>query len=372
MENTLIKLDAPELQVIEKSKAEAIRAIFEPMVTMLQEFEDAYNSIVNASSKEITKELTNAAKRLRIDIGKVRIETEKVRKEQKEEYLRAGKAIDGVSNILKWAVTDKENRLKEIEDYFEIQEQERLEKLQSDRAAKLSKYVEDADERNLASMDDDVWNAYFATKKGEYEDRIDAERKAEAERKENERLDKLENSRRLEVGPYTQFNDKAPELRMMEEKDYQDFLTKLRKAKSDYDNEQARIRKENERIRKEQEEERKKVEAERRTRDEKERKEREAFEAKLKKEREERQKAEAEIRAKKEAEEVERKLGEEEKRKAELAPDKDKLLSFAARLEQIEIPKVDSNEADQILASAISAVTHTAKTIRNLVNERLK
>jgi len=372
MENTLIKLDAPELQVIEKSKAEAIRATFEPMVTMLQEFEDAYNSIVNASSKEITKELINAAKRLRLDIGKVRIEADKLRKEQKEEYLRAGKAIDAVNNILKWAVTDKENRLKEIEDYFEIQEQERLEKLQSDRAAKLSKYVEDADERNLASMDEDVWNAYYNQKKRDYEDRIKAERKAEEDRKENERLDKLEYDRRVEIAPYAQFIKKAPELRTMEQKDYDSLLLNLKKSKADYDNEQARIRKENERIKKEQEEQRKKIEAERRARDEKERKEREVFEAKLKKEREERQKAEAEIRAKKEAEEVERKQAEEEKRKAELAPDKDKLLSFAARLEQIEIPKVDSNEADQILASAISAIAHTAKTIRNLVNERLK
>ncbi|HUX57479.1 MAG TPA: hypothetical protein VMV77_10925 [Bacteroidales bacterium] len=154
---TLVKLDAPELQVIEKSKAEAIRATFEPMVAMLQEFETAYNSVITASKKEITEELINAAKRLRLDIGKVRIEAEKLRKEQKEEYLRAGKAIDAVNNILKWAVTDKENRLKEIEDYFEIQEQLRLEKLQNDRAEKLSKYIEDAHERNLASMDEDVW-----------------------------------------------------------------------------------------------------------------------------------------------------------------------------------------------------------------------
>ena len=61
----------------------------------------------------------------------------------------------------------------------------------------------------------------------------------------------------------------------------------------------------------------------------------------------------------------------EEKRKADLAPDKDKLLAFAIRLEQVEIPKVDSEEADEILTSAISAIAHTAKTIRNLVKERL-
>ena len=368
---TLVKLDAPELQVIEKSKAEAIRATFEPMVAMLQEFEDAYNSVITASKKEITEELTNAARRLRLDIGKVRIEAEKLRKEQKEEYLRAGKAIDAVNNILKWVVTDKENRLKEIEDYFEIQEQLRLEKLQNDRAEKLSKYVEDAGERNLASMDEDVWKAYFSTKKQEYEDRIAAEKKAEEERKENERLDKIENTRRLEVAPYSQFIKTRPELRTMDEKDYQSLMVGLKKAKAYYDDEQERIRKENERIKKEQEEERKKIEAERKARDEKQRKEREVFEAKLKKEREERQRAEAEIRAKKQAEEDARKKAEEEKFKAELASDKDKLLAFAARLEQIEIPEVDSDEANEILSTAVSAVINISKTIRNLVKERL-
>jgi len=348
---TLVKLDAPELQVIEKSKAEAIRATFEPMVSMLQEFEDAYNSIITTSKKEITEELTNAARRLRLDIGKVRIEAEKLRKEQKEEYLRAGKAIDAVNNILKWAVTDKENRLKKIEDYFEIQEQLRLEKLQADRAEKLSKYVEDAGERNLASMDEDVWKAYFSTKKQEYEDRIAAEKKAEEERRENEKLDRIEYDRKLLIGPYItfievfdKFKKENPDvtIRTMDENKYQELLASLKKAKADYDAEQERIRKENERIKKEQEE----------------------FKAKL-------QKAEAEIKAKQQAEEDARQKAEQEKRKAEMAPDKDKLLAFAARLEKTEIPEVDSEEADKILAPAISAIAHTAKTIRNLVKERL-
>jgi len=365
MENTLVKLDAPELQVIEKSKAEAIRATFEPMVAMLREFEDAYNSVITASKKEVTKELTNTAKRLRLDIGKVRIEAEKLRKEQKEEYLRAGKAIDAVNNILRWAVTDKENRLKEIEDYFEIQDQLRLEKLQADRAEKLSKYVEDAHERNLASMDEDVWKAYFSTKKQEYEDRIAAEKKAEEDRKENKRLDKIENARRLEIAPYSDFIKKEalPDIRNMDEKRYQSFLNGFKHRKAEYDTEQERIRKENERIRKEQETERKKVEAERKARDEKQRKEREAFEAKLKKERKERQKAEAEIKAKKEAEEAERKKVEEEKRKAELAPDKEKLLAFAGCLDNIERPVLKSETTRQILSSAIIAIQRITSMI---------
>jgi len=326
----------------------------------------------NNHGNNTCKNQSGRARDLRLLIQKNRTQGIMIwHKTTKDFFLRGGQFVDAIKRK-EVAVNERmENGLEEIEKYAEIQKKERLEKLQNDRAEKLSKYIEDAYERNLASMDEDVWKAYFSTKKQEYEDRIAAEKKAEEERKENERLDKIENTRRLEVAPFAQFIDKAPELRMMEQKNYDGLLLNLKKAKADYDTEQERIRKENDQIKKEQETERKKVEAERKAREEKQRKEREAFEAKLKKEREERQKAEAEIKARQQAEEDARQKDEEEKRRAELAPDKDKLLAFAARLEQIEIPEVDSEEADEILSTAVGAVINISKTIRNLVKERL-
>ena len=273
MTNKIVKFDAPELQVIEQSKAEQIKATFEPMAEMLTEFEEAYNSIILESETEITHEVSAKAKRLRLDIGKVRIGTEKVRKEQKEEYLRAGKAIDGVSNILKWAVTDKENRLKEIENYFEIQEQKRLEKLQADRAEKLSLYVEDAHERDLAKFADDEFEALLAMKKKEQEDRIAAERKAEEERIAKEKAEAEERER---------IRKENEQLR--KEAEERERIAKI----------------EAEKRAKEEAERKAKEEAERKAREEKERKEREAYEAKLKAEREEKERIEREERAKRE------------------------------------------------------------------------
>ena len=194
-EKSLIILDSAELQTIEKSKAAQIKATFEPMAEMLLEFETAFDSVLADSEIEITEEITDRAKRLRIDIGKIRIKTEAVRKEQKDEYLRAGKAIDGVSNILKWAVVEKENKLKEIENHFEMQEQARVDKLQEDRVAKLSIYVADADERDLAGMDEDVWSAYFNAKKKEYEDIQAAVVQAEKDRIAKEKADIAEQKR---------------------------------------------------------------------------------------------------------------------------------------------------------------------------------
>jgi hypothetical protein len=48
----LIKFDAPELASIEPSKADKIRATFEPMAEMLTEFEAAYGEIVTESEKD--------------------------------------------------------------------------------------------------------------------------------------------------------------------------------------------------------------------------------------------------------------------------------------------------------------------------------
>lgn len=289
MKNEIVKLDIPELQGIEPSKAAAIRATFEPMAEMLNQFEEAYNDVVIQARKEITSEVTAKAKRLRLDIAKVRIETEKVRKEEKEEYLRAGKAIDGVSNILKWAVSDKENKLKEIEDHFEIQEQKRLEVLQAERVDQLSKYVEDAHERLLSGMDNDVWDAYLSTRKREYEDRIAAEKKAEADRIAKEKEEAAERERiRLENKKLKAEAEKAAVQAEAERKE--------REAQ-----EAVRIAKE------------KKEQA---ARDEAARKERAEYEAKLKAERDERERIEREEKIKREKLEAELKARADAERKA--------------------------------------------------------
>lgn len=271
----LIKLESPELAGVEKSKAQQIKATFEPMVKMLEDFEAAYNEVMSASKAGIDQDLTARAKRLRIDIGKVRIQTAKIKDEQKAEYLRAGNAIQGVHNIIVWAVTDKENKLKEIENYFELQEQKRLEKLQADRAEALSPYVEDAHERNLSGMEEDVWQPYFAAKKKEHEDRIAAEKKAEQERIAREKAEALERER------IRKEND-----RLKKEAEERERLAKIEADKRAKEEAARKAREEKERLAREAEA----------------RKERERFEARLKAEKEERERVQRELQAKQEAE----------------------------------------------------------------------
>ena len=308
MQREIVRFD-PELATIEASKADQIRSTFLPMADMLSKFESAYAEIITESEAEITAELTAKAKRLRIDIGRVRIETEKLRKSEKEEYLRAGKAIDGVSNILKWAVTDKENKLKEIENHFETLEKARLSALQVKRVDELSHYVEDAAERDLAGMDEDVWQAYMSAKKKEHDDRLAAEKQAEAdliakekeaaeERKriqaENERLKKeavaKERKLKKEAAARAKADAEAQEKRDAERKAIE------AKTKADAD-ERERVAKVERQKREKEETARRAVEAE----------ERKRLEVKLKNEADERAKLEAEKNAKAAEEEKSRK-----------------------------------------------------------------
>jgi hypothetical protein len=291
---SLALIEAPELKQVEQSKAELIRATFVPMAEMLETFEKSFAGIVAESKNEITSELTARAKRLRLDIAKVRTSTEKVRKEQKEQYLRAGKAIDGVSNILQWAVSEKENKLKEIENHFYNIEAERLRLLQQERVELLSKYVDDAQDRNLSSMDDDVWSAYICAKKKEYDDRIEAEKQAELFRIEKEKVEAAERER------IKQENER------------------LKAEAIEREKRQAAERAERERLARIEAEKRSKEEAERKAKEDAERKKREADEKKQREEYERKLAAErAEREARERAEDEERRKREELERKIE-------------------------------------------------------
>lgn len=182
-----------ELSEVEQSKANQIRQTFEPMTKVIEEFEGMYLSVITESQKGITIGVIAKAKELRLAIAKVRIKTEKVRKLQKSEILTMGRAIDGVANILKWAINDKEKALKEIEEYFENQEIARKITLKLDREGLLSQYVENVEHYNLVDMHEDVFNPFLESMKKIYFAEKQAEEDAEKKRikEEKERQDAI-------------------------------------------------------------------------------------------------------------------------------------------------------------------------------------
>ena len=124
--------------------------------------------------------------------------------------------------------------------------------------------------------------------------------------------------------------------------------------------ERERIRKENERLRaeraeleKQQAEERARMEAERRKAEEQ-----------AQKERAERERLEAEARKKEEEEKARKAAENEARRRAAAAPDKEKLMAFAAELSAIEVPAVEDKQARRIREELENRMSAIAKWLR--------
>ena len=366
-----------ELAGLDKSKAKQIEAVFAPMVEMVKGFEATYDQI---EALEISPDKCAKAKRLRLDIGQVRIKADQVRKVQKEEYLRAGNAIQGVYNILKFAVVDKEEKLKDMETHYERIEAEKKENLAEAREVELSKYDVDGTVLDLGNMDDVVWGNFLAGAKSNYEAVREAERKAAQELIRQQKRDEVYSERQTDLIPFAQFGALDLLTRETTADEYTQLFSDMKGKLESYEKEQAEIRAENERLKKEQEKaeeirlaEQKKqdakvqaekeklervqaeAEAEKRIQDEVIRKEREAKE---KLERELAEKKAAEERARLEAEQAaedEAKRLIAKKEKAVLAPDKEKLEIIAADLKN-RIPLVKSFEAKQAIQTACSII----------------
>lgn len=287
-----IQIKTPELEQLEPTKADQIRATFIPMADMLDRFTQRYEEIIKIPNSEIDEEITQKARVLRLEIRKVRLETENARKAQKQQYLIAGKAIDGAANILKWAISSKEEQLEKIEKHFEILRLQELARIQAERAERLRPYFEGADDMDLGDMDAEVFEAYLQTKKKQHEQRLEEERKA-AEEAERLRLER--------------------------------------------EAEQQRIREENERMRAQLEAERKQREAEE--------KKRAAAEKKRKAAEEKKRKAElAKLEAeRKQREEAERKLREREEAERKAAAERE-------AAEQAELKKSDVDKVRDLIA----------------------
>jgi hypothetical protein len=119
--------------------------------------------------------------------------------------LAIGKLYDARKNELNREGQANEKVLLDAENQLENLEKERLHQLHLQRAEELSQYVNDAYDRVLTNMEEDVWLMYLASKKKIHIDSIKAELQAEKERQrlideekaEIERIN-LENAKLLE------------------------------------------------------------------------------------------------------------------------------------------------------------------------------
>ncbi len=310
MENKLVK--ASEFGLNEKQVI-SVDAAFEEKIAERKEISKFYEIIIK---QEINPETAQQARNLRLKAVKVKSGVSKIHKTQKAFALAFGKYCDAWKNKEIEPIQQMIDNLIEIEKFEERRKAEEKKALQEKRIKELGFYVEGEIDRDLASMDNEVWNAFFEAKKKEYYDRKEAAKKELEERLERERKEKLHSERKEMILPYFNFWEeelKTADLSNISVEGWENIVKSLKAEKSEFEAEQERIKAENSRLQKEMEAREAKIKAEAAKREAAEKKaaaereakakaEKAAYDTKLKTEREAREKLEREARERAEAE----------------------------------------------------------------------
>jgi hypothetical protein len=177
---------------LERENVVSIEQAFAPKIAEREALVEVYKLVL---SKEMTPELADEAKELRLKLVKVRTGIASIHQSQKAFALAFGRFVDAWKNKETLPVTQMEEELKKIEDHYEKIERDRLDALQKERVEILSQYLDGANERELCNMDEDVWLAFLDTKKKAHEERLKQEQEEQLKREEEKRKQAEENER---------------------------------------------------------------------------------------------------------------------------------------------------------------------------------
>lgn len=298
------------------------------------------------------------ARTFRLELRAIRVASDKTRKELKEESLKKGKAIDGFHNILLHLVETEEARLDEQEKFAERKEADRKAGLKAEREALLKPYAIDCALFSLGDMSAETFDQLLSGTKLAHEARLEAARKAEAERIAAEAVIAAEQAR-----------IKAENERLRKEAEEKEAALKAERERVAQEQAAAaeKARKEREAIEAAAVEERRKAEVARKEAEAKAAKERaeietkakvekEAAEAIARKEREAREALEKEKRAAEAADQARAAEAAAAARKAAAAPDREKLLAFADAIDDVRLPGLTTPEG--IAFEAVIKTSH--------------
>lgn len=335
----LVKIDPKEFG-LEENQVSTIEAAFLPKIQERDGYLSIYGELLK---KEITPQTEREAKELRLKLVKVRTGIADIHKTQKAFFLAAGRFVDAWKNKETAPIEQMEENLQKIELYSENIRKEKIAKLETERKELVLKFSEVVP-TGLGSMDETVFNNYLTGLEIAYNAKIEAEKKAEAERLAAIEAERIERER-----------IKAENERLRKEAEENEKQLAEERAKAE-----AEAKKQAEILAKQKAE----ADAKQREIEEKARIEREVAEAEQRRllqiEREKQAKLEAELKSKRDAEiaeqqrkEAEEKARIESEKKAEKAPDKVKLQNYINSL-SIEIPVCKTIEAADV-AAEISA-----------------
>ena len=229
MENKIVieKVDPKEFG-LQENEVQSIEAAFMPKIVERNSLKEIYELLL---TKEITPELCQEAKVVRLKLVKVRTGIADIHKTQKAFFLAAGRFVDAWKNKETLPVTQMEDKLLEFEEYYERIEAAKVAELQKQRADELSQYQEAGAfiPENLGTLSDEVYGNYLLGVKTAFNQKKEAERlatEAEAERirkeAEEREAQRLENIRLKEEAEKMEAELKAERVKAEEERKAQE------------------------------------------------------------------------------------------------------------------------------------------------------
>ena len=353
---------------------------------------------------EVDKVNMKLANTIRLGVRQVRLDAEKVfdaKRAEVQQQMLSYKTEDALwlkakqtMQILTKEIEENARWKEETAKRFEDQQKEL--KIQQ-RMVSVSKFAPEIPRIEYELMSDEFFALFLEGLEKRYNDRIEAERKAEEERLEEERIKGLHIDRKeflWEIWEFVEEKFRFSNLGTLTDVEFEAVYNSAKEAKAKRDAEIEAQRKEAERLKKlaaeqeaqiakeraEAEKKRKemeaKAEAERKASEEKLLAERKVAEEKLRVEQEKARKMaeelklkeEAELAAKKEAEAVaaaEAAAKAKAEKRAKNAPDKEKLLELADRIDLFELPEVKGEEAKAVLNDVKTLFTKMSVFIRN-------
>lgn len=360
---------------VEAVTAESLGVAFRPIFT------DVHAIIERAKAAPKVTDATQltemkAVRAIRLELAEQRIKGDKLRAKLKEDSILRGKAIQGVYNLLEFMVKPLEESLLESEKFAERAEAARKAALKVERETAMTVYGVDVAFYQLGEMSAEQFTSLLTSTKAAHEAKLAAVAKTEADRLAKEKEEAEERERvRLENEKLKQ-EAIAREAAAKAEREKAEAAA--REAAAVAAREQAEIKAKAEaaakvaaeKAAKERAEIEAKAKAERDAlRAESERvariaqAEREAIEAEALKEREARQKLEADAKAMRDAEAAKVIATIRAAEKAAAAPDKAKLLAYAAAIRAIVVPSLDTLEGTPIAAQCRESAEKFAKWV---------
>lgn len=331
MEKNLVVLPQEVAQIAENvslEKRNEVQSVLNSVFNGVSKMREQLDGVIVADANDkVNMKLANT---IRLGVRQVRLEAEKTfdaKRAEVQQQMLSYKTEDSLwlkakqtMQILTKEIEENARWKEETKARFEAEQKEL--KVQQ-RMMQVAKVAPEMARNEFENMSDETFEIFYADIEKSYNDKIEAEKKAEEERIAKEKAD-AEERERMRI-------------------------------------ENERLKAESEAKEKQLAEERAKAEAERKEIEEKAKKEREEAERTLKAEQEkarieaekakaEKDKLEAELKAESDRKEAERKAKEVAERKAKNAPDKDKLLEIARNLDNIAFPEINSEEGQKILS----------------------